>query len=585
MVQKQELKQLFKISLCLLFFFFLNYHAWAQVLHHFSLSGNNANIFIRDHAIDGKNNHVLAGDFASDTFYLNGKAVFENKGLKNANNAQQSDGYLISTDSSANILFALQIWADGSTSSANDASVKIFNTLITSDGDIILTGFFTFSQLHIGSSTIQATWPNSFFIICVDADGKLKWQKLAGLKDNFGTGAMAGLIQDKDGDVLICGNTFGTLYIDTATAGCVNCSAHDQNVFVIKLNTSGDLQWVAKAGGNDLDYVNGICADAAGRYYLTGTFSSNTLAFGTDTLYDAGGSKSGTNMYIACLDKNGQFIWGRQTINGNNEQATAIACDKGYVYTTGNYDGSDLTIGTTTLNNSVSSWNLYLVKYSDSGKLLWVRTFDGDNAQFSKSITVAGANILLGGNFNGTYFKSDSYKLTNNGKSDVFVVKLDTAGKTTEAESFGGTGDEQLVNMVPCTDDKSVFVSGTYNSASLKIGADSFTNQRSGFSYQDAFIARLKKNITEVKQSKYEFQPLSVYPNPFHDILTIAPGSAFVKGILSIYDMQGRKVYEETLSGDSRTTQLSLSTLPEGLYSIVLSTSGEYILTDRVVKY
>jgi hypothetical protein len=78
---------------------------------------------------------------------------------------------------------------------------------------------------------------------------------------------------------------------------------------------------------------------------------------------------------------------------------------------------------------------------------------------------------------------------------------------------------------------------------------------------------------------------LLVYPNPVTDIITIWYDSKNLNQVnYSIYDMQGQRVAQQTLSGGSDYFTASLAGLSGGVYVIKINTeSGS--LSQRIVKY
>lgn len=573
-----------------LFFFYIICIS-AQSAPGLILSGNNANIFIRDYKISGFNSHIIAGDFASDTLFLNGAAVFMNKGYKDQG-VQQADGYFLETDSLGNIIYKLQLWCQGkipdSTAASADGAVKIFGAAGYENGDLLLSGFFSSDTLHFGNDNLPWQGKNSFFLIKIDRQGKTIWKKTVALKDNLGSGSIKAMLPDTDGSSLIAGEYFGEMQMDTLTMGCINCSVHDLNVFILKVSAAGVPMWGKRIGGNDFDYINGLSKDSYGHYIITGTFSSNSLPMGKDTLTDIAGSKGGTNMYTACLDNTGDVLWARQTINGNNEQGISIAADQdGNIYAMGNYDGTKLYLDDTVLSNKASSWNFFVVKYNQAGQVRWAKTFDGDYAQFGKSLLFNRGNLLLAGSFESASLIIGNDSLLNKGKSDIFIADMTTEGRMVSAESFG-SDDDEIPLFITCENTGATkYIAGAYKSADLKIEDNQFMNNRSGFRYQNVFIAPLKKLHSSEELPGSIKEDLHIYPNPFSDVVKLdLHYQSATKGIVKVYDVYGRCVLQQPLHPGAGHSIFNLDTtgIPEGIYLFEYADCNHFRIENKLLK-
>jgi hypothetical protein len=71
-----------------------------------------------------------------------------------------------------------------------------------------------------------------------------------------------------------------------------------------------------------------------------------------------------------------------------------------------------------------------------------------------------------------------------------------------------------------------------------------------------------------------------VYPNPFNDLLTLKLPSDTKVLKLEVFDASGRVVF---VSSNLNTSQLDLSILPQGVYSVKISTSM-FTSTKRIIK-
>jgi hypothetical protein len=100
-----------------------------------------------------------------------------------------------------------------------------------------------------------------------------------------------GIAVDASGNVYTTGSFEGTADFDPGSGVSNLTSAGDNDVFVRKLDASGNFLWARSMGGTGSDRGGGIAVDASGIVYTTGWFSS-TVDFdpgaGTVNLTSAG---------------------------------------------------------------------------------------------------------------------------------------------------------------------------------------------------------------------------------------------------------------------------------------------------------
>lgn len=75
----------------------------------------------------------------------------------------------------------------------------------------------------------------------------------------------------------------------------------------------------------------------------------------------------------------------------------------------------------------------------------------------------------------------------------------------------------------------------------------------------------------------------SISPNPANDQLTIVLPEATSNGIIAIYDVAGRKVYEKIITPTSTTESVTISDWTPGIYLINLEKPGTQLLSKKVV--
>jgi hypothetical protein len=285
--------------------------------------------------------------------------------------AGEADVYVVKLDAKGNLQWTKTIGgkkAEGS-------------FLIHAPGDIIQAsdgGYAIAGETHsfgTGSSDVYS----DVYVIKLDTNGNLQWTKTIGGKyHDLGHS----IIQTSDGGYVIAGSTssFGAGWED---------------VYVVKLDANGNLQWTKTIGGPRGDWGHSIIQTSDGGYAITGY----TESFGT-------GEK---DVYVVKLDANGNLQW-TKTIGGEND-------DKGYsiIQTS---DGGYAITGPT-YSFGAGGKDFYVVKLDAKGNLQWTKTIGGTESEIGESLiqTSDGGYAIAG------YIKS-----FGEGKKDVYVVKLDKNG-------------------------------------------------------------------------------------------------------------------------------------------------------------
>lgn len=89
--------------------------------------------------------------------------------------------------------------------------------------------------------------------------------------------------------------------------------------------------------------------------------------------------------------------------------------------------------------------------------------------------------------------------------------------------------------------------------------------------------------IIDSKEITNTHRKIQLYPNPTSDLVTIEGLEATVDRIV-LYDMQGRKVWENSIEGTNSSFTFSTNILPKGLYLVVVSQQGVVVSQHKLVK-
>ncbi|MGZ4047828.1 MAG: SBBP repeat-containing protein, partial [Bacteroidia bacterium] len=278
-----------------------------------------------------------------------------------------------------------------------------------------------------------------------------EWVKTvgSGTKDSYGQYVTT----DASGNVFITGNFYGTIDFDPGP-GVFNLSAigSDLDIFIVKLDVSGNFVWAKRLGGGENDYVSAIAADAAGNVYTTGYF------FGTSdfdpgpslvNLTATGGSLT-SDVFISKLDASGNYVWAKSFGGNGNDQGKSIAIDpSGNVFTTGYFWlTADFDPGAGIMNlGSVGSEDVFISKLDVSGNFMWAKGIGGlENDEGNGIATDAGGNVYTTGSFLETadfdpgagVVDLTSDTSVSIGTPDIFISKLDASGNYVWAKRIGG---------------------------------------------------------------------------------------------------------------------------------------------------
>jgi hypothetical protein len=353
----------------------------------------------------------------------------------------------------SNVLTAQSLkWAKGIGGSGNDQGRSIG---LDDSGNVYTTGFFSGTcDFDPGTGVVNLTSAGAtdIFVSKVDSVGNFVWAKQIG-----GTGDDVGLSISihPSGNIYITGYFSSTADFDPGASVVNLTSAGGEDIFILKLNASGDYVWAKKVGGINSDRCLAITTDATGNIYATGGFSS-TVDFdpgaGVFNLTSAGQS----DIFVLKLSASGDLIWAKNMGGSGTESGGSIAIDaSGNVYTSGQFVGPtmcDFDPGASVFNlSSTAGSDSFLSKLDANGDFVWAKK-NGGNGGSRITIDPSG-NLCTTGYFTDTDDFDPGvgvFELTSTGFYDIFVSKLDAVGNFLWAKNMGGFGAD--FGFAICTD-------------------------------------------------------------------------------------------------------------------------------------
>jgi gliding motility-associated-like protein len=334
------------------------------------------------------------------------------------------------------------------------------------DGNIFVAGYVSSSNFPtfnaLGGSYFQGTFGSAgdAMLLKFNNAGVRLWATYYG-----GSGNDRGwfVTTDVNGNVYVTGDTEGPDF-PTLNAGA---GAYFQNVvqgqldvFVLKFNNSGVLQFGTCFGGNDLDFGFSISVDDNGNIYVTGQTNSTdlpTLDLGAGSYYQANiGGANAFNSFLIKFNSSGVLQWSTYYGGSSYEIGYGVATDAlGNVFMVGTAESSDIPLlnagGTSYFqsNGGINNRNAYIVKFSNTGVRLWATSLGGssidealtviadDNGDVINSGKTYSNNFPLLNPGAGAYFQG-----TFGGVIDIFIARFSNTGTQLWSTYFGGSSGE-----------------------------------------------------------------------------------------------------------------------------------------------
>jgi len=389
--------------------------------------------------LDDRDNIYFTGIFRQTVDFDPGVGIF-NLTIPSSNYGT----FVTKLDASGNFIWAKE------TNSKDMASSSI---AIDPLGQLYTIGYFKGTvdfDPNVGVSNMTALGSYDFYVSKSDTNGNFIWSKSFG-----GTGLSyvlgRGLAFDNAANVILGGSFGGTVDFDPSTSVENLNSMGDFDVFITKLNSSGNFVWTKQIGGTFEDKLSDLCVDKSNNIIYTGYFSKSCdfdPSSATSNLY-TNGSKG---IFVSKLDQSGNYMWAKK-MSGNSTNlyvnySNAITQDKNeYIYITGSFQYSvDFDPGSDSFIVSTDGYhNIFIEKMTPKGDFVWVKTAVGNSigcstGDYGNDIQLDNlGNIYTTGAFTmSKRFNPDdpSYYCNASNRHDIFLLKLSQQESSTIPKQF-----------------------------------------------------------------------------------------------------------------------------------------------------
>jgi len=261
---------------------------------------------------------------------------------------------------------------------------------LDSKGNIVLAVAFT-CEVDFGGTVLVASAGYDIAVAKLSPSGEHIWSKaFTGPNNQY----ITSVVVDGSDNIYLAGDFFGS--IDFGEGPMTSTGAAD--IFVAKLDGSGEHLWSQRAGGPLTESLWGLALDVDGHVLLAGDVASWLDFAKTQTVYSAGGSDA----FVAKLSDDGEVSWVKAFGDATNQRMFAVAVDaSSAIVLTGRFGGTiDFGGGPWT---AAADTDLFVAKLDAQGEHAWSTRYGGPGHQTGHAVALNSADeIYLVGYFDGS---------------------------------------------------------------------------------------------------------------------------------------------------------------------------------------
>jgi hypothetical protein len=252
---------------------------------------------------------------------------------------------------------------------------------------------------------------------------------IAGDTFSFGNGSIdVWLLRTASDGTLLWNKTFGDVLSDTASSmvgvsaggyaiigSTGNFGASGTDVWLLRTDADGNHLWNHTYGGVSAEEGYSLVEVSTGGFALVGYTNS----------YGIGSS----DVWLVRTDANGNLLWSRTYGDTGS--------DRGYSVVELSTGGFAITGYTNSYG--AGSHDVWLLRTTADGTLLWNQTFGGPAIEYGMSVLEASPGAITIASYTASFGPGDN---------DVWVIRTDLDGTLLWNQTFGGTGEDRAIGMI-----------------------------------------------------------------------------------------------------------------------------------------
>ncbi|MEO0179476.1 MAG: SBBP repeat-containing protein [candidate division WOR-3 bacterium] len=399
----------------------------------------------------------------------------------------------------------------------------------------------------------------------------------------------------KSGDIYIAGQTLSKDFpTKKATEGAYYNGKHSgsQDLFVLKFNRNLTIEWATYYGGSNSDFLQELDIHPSGDIFIvgsTGSINFPTYTSKNSSYYQKKYAGGWRDAYVVRFSKDGERLWATYLGGIDDEDASSISFDKnGNIFIIGSTSSEDFPTHNPGKDAYFQEYSglgdIFIMKFSDEGKLIWGTYFGGSGIDGGGKIEVdKNGNLFISGFTSSEDFptyssKKESYYQENyGGEYDFCIMKFSNKGKLLWSTYYGGDGREWGGYLVLDKNDN-VFITGLSSSSNfpvIKLNNEAYLQDKNA-GEEDAIILKFDNNGKRIWATLYGGNN-----NDYGYSLKVAPnGNLFVVGStfsddLPLYKIIENDYFQKEKKGESDIFILEFDKTGKMLWATYYGGNGE----------
>lgn len=333
----------------------------------------------------------------------------------------------------------------------NDSAQSI---TATSDGGYAILGY---TQSNDNDITDKQDESFDYWVLKFDANDQLQWQKTyGGTADDRGYD----IIQTSDGGYAILGYSF-------SNDGDTSVNSGLQDYWLVKLDSNGNISWEKSFGYQGTDTGISVIETNNQGYLITGVLDV-TASGGEGNSQRTANRHAGGDYWALKLDNSGNLEWSRY-FGGNftDTPYDVIQTDDNGFIIAGSSDSED-----TDISGNIGTYDFWIIKISEFGDLVWEKSFGGSQIDEARAIIkTEDDNYIVAGDTR----SSDNDISQNKGAADLWLIKISPIGNLIWEKTLGGSSFD-VARAIKKSQNNGYLLSGSSRSSDMDVSENKGQN-------------------------------------------------------------------------------------------------------------